>query len=59
MNKASRREIKVVHITTVHRPFDARIFHKQCVSLARARFDVTLIRTACEIFVYQMGDAPW
>lgn len=35
---------KIVHITTVHSPFDVRIFHKQCVSLAKSGYDVTLIQ---------------
>ncbi len=34
---------KIVHITTVHQPFDVRIFYKQCRSLAAYGFDVWLI----------------
>lgn len=34
---------KIVHITTVHQSFDIRIFYKECVSLARVGYDVTLI----------------
>src|SRR5579871_3851708 len=34
---------KIVHITTVHSPFDVRIFHRQCRSLADAGHQVTLI----------------
>jgi glycosyltransferase involved in cell wall biosynthesis len=35
--------MKVCHITTVHQPFDDRVFFKQCASLAAAGFDTKLV----------------
>ncbi|MDA0835879.1 MAG: glycosyltransferase family 4 protein [Planctomycetota bacterium] len=34
---------RIVHLTTVHRPDDVRIFHKECGSLLQAGYEVTLI----------------
>lgn len=33
----------VVHITTVHHPYDPRVYYKQCLSLHEAGYHVTLI----------------
>jgi len=35
--------VKVVHLTTTHFADDARIFTKECVSLAQAGYDVSLV----------------
>jgi glycosyltransferase involved in cell wall biosynthesis len=34
---------KIVHLTSVHLRYDIRIFQKECISLSKAGFDVTLI----------------
>lgn len=42
----SRSDARLVHVTTVHKPSDNRIFHKECVALSRSGFDVTLVAVA-------------
>jgi len=38
-----RSRMKIVHITTVHEPFDNRIFYKECLGMAKKGYKVTLI----------------
>jgi len=38
--------VQVCVLTSVHQPFDGRIFHRECVSLAQAGYRVTLLAPA-------------
>ena len=42
-NKSTTKLKKVCHLTSVHSIDDIRIFHKECISLAKNGFDVTII----------------
>lgn len=43
---------KVCHITSVHKPFDSRIFEKECVSMAKLGHEVTLVHAFEETGLY-------
>ena len=42
------KPLHICHYTSVHQPFDIRIFHKECVSLVKAGYKVTLVATGVE-----------
>lgn len=42
--------IKVCHVTSVHQPEDVRIFQKECVSLAKAGYDITLVQQGSGVY---------
>lgn len=39
--------LKICHFTSAHRPYDVRIFLKECTSLANAGFEVFLVAANC------------
>ncbi|MDX1547468.1 MAG: glycosyltransferase [Rhodothermales bacterium] len=51
--------IRVTHLTTVHHALDPRILQKQCASLVRAGYDVTLVaRHDCAEEIDGVGIVP-
>lgn len=38
-----RGAIRAVHVSSVHRTFDTRIYHKECLTLSAAGYDVVLV----------------
>ena len=40
---SSNTNLKIGFLTSVHPPFDTRIFHKEAKSLLKAGYDVTLV----------------
>ena len=46
---------KICHLTTVHNRYDPRIFYKECISLQRAGYDVSLIAADNESNVIKDG----
>jgi glycosyltransferase involved in cell wall biosynthesis len=47
--------MKVVHISTLHSPFDQRIFYRECLSLKKAGFEVILLVSNNENAVIHEG----
>lgn len=43
-----KKNIRIVHISTVHHPHDPRIYYKQCKSLAKAGYDTYLLAQKVE-----------
>ena len=43
MNITNKSKIKICHMTSAHNSNDTRIFHKECVSLGKYGYDVSLV----------------
>lgn len=59
----TKKIIKVCHMTSVHRNDDIRIYHKECISLAKAGYKVYLVAHGdsfdiCDIHVRGIGELP-
>lgn len=57
------KTIKVCHMTSVHKSDDIRIYHKECISLAKAGYEVYLVAQgesfdACGVHVIGIGELP-
>lgn len=55
--------IRVCHMTSAHGPEDVRIFHKECVSLAKAGYDTYLVQRGESyekngVHIVGVGDIP-
>ena len=42
----ARARVRVCHLTSVHPPYDTRVFEKECLSLVKAGYDVHLVAPA-------------
>jgi glycosyltransferase involved in cell wall biosynthesis len=51
--------MKICHITTVHKPKDARIFHRMCSGLAAKGHEVTLIASSPFTDEAAIRSSPW
>ncbi len=43
VDKATNENVKICHISSAHKRYDGRIFKRECLSLAQAGYDVTLL----------------
>ena len=42
-----KEKTKICHLSTVHLPFDTRVFHRECISLSK-KYEVYLVGNYCK-----------